>query len=117
MILSLIVMFSVAFAAGTVVHEGTHWAVAKSLGADIHSVSLLPPYPEVVYVASTPGVDRLIRVSTVIASVPLLVVLLWIGRGRPLVQQLTLAVFAIAYLPRSATDWEPVARVFKCIAV
>lgn len=101
----------VAVLAGTAAHEGTHWLAAWLLDADIKSVSLLPPAPEVVYWAATPRVDILIRVSTVLCSPLLTAGLLLVAKGRPLTQQLLLAAFVVAYLPRSMSDWEPILSV------
>jgi hypothetical protein len=99
-----------AFGAGTIAHELTHWATARLLGATVESVTLLPPAPEVVFRAPTPGVDVYVRASTVLLSLPLLVLVIWLALDRPFGQQVALAVFAAAYLPRSGSDWEPIAQ-------
>jgi Zn-dependent protease len=99
-----------AFATGTIAHELTHWATARLLGATVESVTLLPPAPKVVFRAPTPGVDVYVRASTVLLSLPLLVLVIWLALDRPFGQQVALAVFAAAYLPRSGSDWEPIAQ-------
>lgn len=102
-----------AFLSGTIAHELTHWATARLLGAEVESVSLLPPAPEVVFRAPTPWVDVYVRGSTVALSVPILVAVIWLAFDRPLAQQVALAVFAVAYLPRSGSDWAPVVRAIE----
>jgi len=110
MAIKTILGMALAFGAGTIAHELTHWATARLLGADVESVTLLPPAPEVVFPDATPGVDVCVRASTVLLSVPVLVAIIWLAIDRPFNQQAALAVYAAAYLPRSGSDWEPVAR-------
>lgn len=106
-------MMAGAFLGGTIAHELTHWATARLLGAEVESVSLFPPAPQVVFRAPTPRVDVYVRASTVAVSVPILVAVIWLAFDRPLAQQLALAVFAVAYLPRSGSDWAPVVRAIE----
>lgn len=94
-----------AFLAGTALHEATHWSVATGLDAEVIETSLLPPSPEVVFEASTPGVAAAIKGCTVPVAGGILVAVGLAGRGRPLLVQLVLAAFALGYLPRSQSDW------------
>lgn len=111
-----ILLFAAAFVGGTVVHELTHWLVARVLGADVRRVVLVPPHPRVDYIAPSPGADRTIRASTVLCAVPVLVACLLLGLGRPLEQRLALAILGVSYVPKSETDWDGLDEYIKCIA-
>lgn len=103
---------AIAVLAGTAAHELTHAGAARLLGARIEHITLLPPAPRVVYDAPSAGVDAGVRLAPVIATLPLLVVVMSAMVGRPLREQLVLAAFGAAYIPRSASDWAPAAGLF-----
>jgi urea transporter len=109
--LTFILSVVLSFHAGTAAHELTHWAVAKLVGARIEHVSLFPPSPMVVYEAQTQGDDRVIRASTVPAGLLVLIACLLVARGASLRTVLVLIAFAVAYLPRSQSDWQPVRQI------
>jgi len=102
----------IAFLTGTAAHELTHAVVADGLGARVESVRPLPPAPRVVYQPPSAQVDRAIRVAPIILSLPLLVAVMFVAAGRPLREQVVLAAFVAAYIPRSRSDWAPVAGLF-----
>lgn len=116
MVVRTIALMTGSFVAGTVAHEMTHWTVAKAMGADIESVSLISTAPQVVYRTATPGVDVAVRLSTVLFSLPLLVATIALAIDRPIAQQAALIVFGLAYLPRSGSDWQPVAKAVGQLA-
>lgn len=103
---------ALAVLAGTAAHEATHAAVADGLGARIESASYLPPAPHIAYDAPTQSVDHAIRVAPIALAIPLLVAVMLVAAGRPLREQVVLAAFAAAYIPRSGADWAPVAALF-----
>lgn len=99
------------FAAGTIAHEATHAVTAWATGSTVKYISLVPP--EVGYIAPTERADSLVRVSTVMLSVPLLVgYMLFLQEDIWSWRLLGLAA-VVAYLPRSNSDWEPVAQLIK----
>jgi len=102
----------IAVLAGTAAHETTHAVVADGLGARVESVRPLPPAPRVVYQPPSAQVDRAIRVAPIALSLPLLIAVLLVAAGRPVREQVVFAAFVAAYIPRSRTDWAPVAGLF-----
>lgn len=102
----------IAWLAGTAAHETTHAVVADGLGARIESFHPLPPTPRVVYEPPTGQIDTAIRVAPIALSLPLLVAVMFVAAGRPLGEQVVLAAFVAAYIPRSRTDWSPLAGLF-----
>jgi len=108
MVVRTAIATGVAFVAGTVAHELTHWATARLLGADVEQVRLVSAAPQVVFRTQTPTVDVAIRGSTVPVALLVLVLVGIAGAGRPVRVQLVLAAAALGYLPRSASDWSAV---------
>lgn len=113
---SVIVGLIAAFLAGTVAHEATHYAAVHLVGGRVDHVHWLPPEPEVWYEAPTARGDALVRVAPIIISVPLLVGAIILLRDRAFAWQVAGAVTLAAYLPRSQTDWLPVARILIRVA-
>jgi len=105
------VLVGLAFAAGTAVHEMTHVVACWLTGSSIKHITAIPP--EVGYVAPSDRADSLVRVSTVVLSLPLLVVYgLWLS-GDMISWRLLGVAAVVGYLPRSASDWAPVAELLK----
>jgi len=108
MLVRTIIGTTVGFLLGTIAHELTHWAAAAGLGAEVERVSLLPPAPEVVYLATSARDDALIRAVTVPVALPVLVGVGLIADGRSLPTVLALLAVGLGYLPRSGSDWSGV---------
>jgi hypothetical protein len=104
----------VACFVGLAAHEATHAAVAVALGARILSFRTLPPTPHVVWEKRAKHIDRTIQVAPIVLSVPLVIIIMIVGTGRPLLEQLMLGTFAAAYVPMDprGADWAPVAGLF-----
>lgn len=106
---------TVAYGVGIALHEMTHVVACWVTGSSVEYVTMLPP--EVGYVSPSERADSLVRVSTVIASLPLLVsYIVFLGDDIWSWRLLWLAAIA-GYLPRSESDWQPVAAWIKCNAV
>lgn len=115
MLARTIVGVVLCFTAGTVSHELTHWAAARLLGAEVHSIRYVPP-PEVLYEPATATADQWVKVAPVLATVPVLLGISLAGRNRSIPVMFALAAFGLGYLPRSPSDWAPVADYLKCTA-
>lgn len=100
-----------AFAVGTALHELTHVIAAWATGSSVKYVQAFPP--EVGYVAAGARADSIVRVSTVLLSLPLLVgYLFWLSNDAISWRLIGLAA-VVGYLPRSESDWQPVADMIK----
>lgn len=103
------------YVVGLVAHEGTHVLAVWLTGSELRYVSMVPP--EVGYVAPTSHRDALVRFSTVLVTLPMLVAcLIFIRAGAAWWRLLGLAVVA-GYIPRSESDWEPLTQCVKWLAV
>lgn len=109
------VLAGVAYVIGLAAHEGTHVVMVWLTGGKLRYVSMVPP--EVGYAAPSQRADSLIRFSTIIVTVPLLVAyMLWLSEDLWSWRLLGLAVIG-GYIPRSNSDWEPLTQWVKYIAV
>lgn len=99
------------YAVGLAVHELTHVVFCWLLGCRVEAVHVYPPAVD--YYAPNTFADGLVRFSTVLLSVPLLVVYgLWLLADPWSYRLFGLAAMA-GYLPRSESDWAPVTQLFK----
>lgn len=106
-----VVAAGLLFVCGTALHELTHVGTALATGSRVEYITLYPP--EVGYRAPTDRADSLVRVSTVVLSVPLLVAYMLFLQDNVWSWRLLGLAAVVAYLPRSNSDWEPVAQLIK----
>jgi len=100
-----------AYAVGLAVHELTHVVACLLTRSRVAAVHAVPPAVD--YVAPDERADAAVRVSTIAASLPLLVVGLGLSLGRSLSVQLVIYAGLAGYLPRSESDWRPIASLIK----
>jgi len=108
-----VVGVTLCFFAGTVAHELTHFATAHLTGAEVESVRYLPPAPEVVYDAPSARADQLIKGAPIALTIPVFVAVVYLSRNARLPVTLSLVAFAMAYLPRSDSDWQAITEVVR----
>lgn len=116
LVVRVAIMAAAGSLAGVVAHECTHILVAKALGARVVRYALFPPSPEVVFEAQTPGVTAAIRAAPVLLSVPVLVVAIVVPSEVSYPRAAAVIALAIAYLPRSQSDWHGFEHLMSAVA-
>ncbi len=96
---------------GTALHEATHVIACLVTGAKVDKITAHPT--AVHYDPPSKRVDMAVKAAPVFAALPLTTgYLAYLARDPFSIRLLGLA-FLIGYIPRSQTDWEPFATMFK----
>jgi len=102
---------AVVYLLGLALHEFTHVGACWATGCSVEHLQVYPP--EVGYIAATSRKDAFVRASTILLTVPLLVVfMLWLSEDVWSWRLLGLAAVA-GYLPRSESDWSGLVQLFN----
>lgn len=100
-----------AYVVGLALHELTHVVMCVLTGSDVVAIHAMPPAVD--YRAPSSRADELVRVATVPLSLPLLVAGGLYVLDDPVSWRWLVLAGLAGYLPRSQSDWGPVASLIK----
>lgn len=96
---------------GTALHEATHVIACLVTGSRVHGITAHPT--AVYYDPPSDRADRAVKVAPIAVSLPLLTGYLAYLSRDPFSIRLLGVAFVVGYIPRSQTDWAPLATIFK----
>lgn len=101
----------VLYLLGTALHEATHIIACLVTGSKVRAITAHPT--AVHYDPPSDRADRAVKMSPIPVSLPLLTGYLAYLSQDPFSIRLLGVAFVVGYIPRSKTDWAPLATIFK----